>query len=299
MDWMTNKWTITLTPHEPKKGVSLTITTVTILVLALLAVSFGNLFIYYGLINTDKGNNSQIAKLKEKIDQLRTQNRHQNLVLRQKRNLKQLFKKTQSLQKTILKSNGLFGVINKKNKILAKYNRQLSATNQKLILSKAIEQQTATNKKLQQLDNYLKQQRKVLKNMPTMWPTKGWRSSPFGYRNDPMGGENSDFHSGLDLAAWPGTSVRATAGGTVSHAGYDGPYGKKIVIKHDYGYKTVYGHLSKIRVDAGDSVSAGSIIGVVGSTGRSTGTHLHYEVLVNDQAVDPDSYLVYRYQDYK
>jgi hypothetical protein len=115
-------------------------------------------------------------------------------------------------------------------------------------------------------------------------------SSPFGIRTDPIVHEAA-MHTGIDFRGDTGDPIRATATGTVTVAGWTGGYGKMIEIDHGNGLATRYGHLSEIDVDVGDIVRAGSIIGKLGSTGRSTGPHLHYEVRVKGEAVDPQKYL--------
>jgi len=121
---------------------------------------------------------------------------------------------------------------------------------------------------------------------PSIWPVPGWLSSNYGNRRDPFTGEN-DFHPGLDISADYGQPVHATADGTVASAGMNGSYGNLVVIDHGYGITTRYGHLSRFAVSGGESVHRGDVIGYVGSTGRSTSSHLHYEILVNGQLTNP------------
>ena len=122
---------------------------------------------------------------------------------------------------------------------------------------------------------------------PSIWPAHGWLSSPMGYRTDPVNGASSDFHPGLDIAGDSGQPVYATAAGTISFAGRQGAYGNLIVINHGYGLETRYGHLQSFSVKDHQQVQRGDVIGRVGSTGRSTGNHLHYEVLANGTLLNP------------
>ena len=115
-------------------------------------------------------------------------------------------------------------------------------------------------------------------------------SSAFGVRSDPFLGESA-MHTGIDFVASSGSTVDATAGGTVTQAGYNGGYGNMVEIDHGGGMVTRYGHLSSIAVSVGDSVAAGDVIGRVGSTGRSTGPHLHYEVRRDGNPIDPSRFL--------
>lgn len=121
---------------------------------------------------------------------------------------------------------------------------------------------------------------------PSIWPAHGWLSSSVGRRTDPING-GADFHGGLDISADAGTPVYATADGTVTIARREGAYGNLITIDHGYGLETRYGHLSKYDVKAGAKVKRGQIVGRVGSTGRATGPHLHYEVRVNGRPLNP------------
>jgi murein DD-endopeptidase MepM/ murein hydrolase activator NlpD len=118
------------------------------------------------------------------------------------------------------------------------------------------------------------------------WPVTGTITSPFGWRSNPFGGA-PEFHQGLDIAAPTGTTVTAAAGGTVIMAQWYGGYGNYILIDHGGGYSTGYGHLSAIYVSNGQAIARGQAIGAVGSTGESTGPHLHFEVRINGKPVDP------------
>lgn len=121
---------------------------------------------------------------------------------------------------------------------------------------------------------------------PSIWPVVGWLSSAFGSRKDPVNG-GADFHPGLDISADYGTPVKATAEGTIETAGWAGDYGNMILVKHGYGMSTRYGHLSRIVVSSGSTVHRGQIIGYVGATGRTTGSHLHYEIMMNGSRINP------------
>lgn len=118
------------------------------------------------------------------------------------------------------------------------------------------------------------------------WPVTGTITSPFGWRSNPFGG-SPEFHQGLDIAAPSGTTVTAAAGGSVIMAQWYGGYGNYILIDHGGGYSTGYGHLSAIYVSNGQTVKRGQAIGAVGSTGASTGPHLHFEVRIDGKPVDP------------
>ncbi|MCH8685195.1 M23 family metallopeptidase [Pedomonas mirosovicensis] len=128
-------------------------------------------------------------------------------------------------------------------------------------------------------------------SIPSLIPVKSYhRSSSFGYRHDPFTGGGA-FHTGVDLAGTYGEPVVAAAGGVVTRAEYWGAYGKMVEIDHGRGLVTRYGHMSAIKAKPGQRVAPGTVIGQMGSTGRSTGTHLHYEVRFDDRALNPLPFL--------
>ena len=127
---------------------------------------------------------------------------------------------------------------------------------------------------------------------PTVWPVMGKLEGGFGGRRNPFGGGSYELHSGQDIEAAMGAPIVSGASGKVSFVGWQNGYGQLIVIDHGGGLTTRYGHLSHIDVELGQILSRGQFIGRVGSTGRSTGPHLHYEVRINDQAVNPLQYLL-------
>ena len=126
---------------------------------------------------------------------------------------------------------------------------------------------------------------------PTVWPVHGAVNSGFGIRADPFTGQPA-FHEGLDISTSRSEPVLATADGTVLRSGWAGEYGKAIEIAHGDRYTTLYGHLEETLVSEGQSVHRGDRVGLVGSTGRSTAPHLHYEVHVDGRAVNPLEYIL-------
>ncbi len=128
-------------------------------------------------------------------------------------------------------------------------------------------------------------------NMPSIWPVAGAIRGGFGMRSNPFGGRGIEFHKGQDIHALYGAPVIATADGMVVNAGWLRGYGQVVYVDHGNGISTRYGHLSRIDVTAGQMVKRGEQLGLVGSTGRSTGPHLHYEVRVDGQATNPIPYL--------
>lgn len=130
-----------------------------------------------------------------------------------------------------------------------------------------------------------------LDHSPSIWPTTGWTSRGFGVKSDPFTGYER-MHAGVDIANYRGTPVVATASGKVVRVELDAKLGRLITIDHGYGLRTRYGHLRDTRVNVGQLVKRGDIIGTMGSSGYSTGPHLHYEVLRDGRCVDPMKYIL-------
>ena len=149
----------------------------------------------------------------------------------------------------------------------------------------------AQKKSYDQVDQLVKNKEQLLAHTPAIQPVSNKDlnriASGFGYRIDPVY-KTTKFHAGLDFAAPQGTPIYATADGSVITAGNTGNgYGNYVVINHSYGYETLYGHMVRVKVRNGQTVKRGEVIGWVGSTGKSTGPHLHYEVHKNKEKIDP------------
>jgi murein DD-endopeptidase MepM/ murein hydrolase activator NlpD len=138
-------------------------------------------------------------------------------------------------------------------------------------------------------DNFIKELEKQLKYLecrPDKWPVSGRITSKFGYRIHPISGKRQ-FHDGLDIANDSGTKIVAAGSGIVTYSGWNGGYGRVIIISHGYGYKSVYAHNRKNLVEVGERVKKGQVIAELGNTGRSTGPHLHFEVYYKGNKIDP------------
>ena len=126
--------------------------------------------------------------------------------------------------------------------------------------------------------------------LPGIWPVNGRLMGGYGVRSDPFSGEGS-MHPGIDISAPMGTPVHAAADGIVMHAGWNGGYGRCVIIDHGNNYQTWYAHLSRMDVIEGEEIRQGEVLGAVGTTGRSTGSHLHYEVRIGSTPVNPYRFL--------
>jgi murein DD-endopeptidase MepM/ murein hydrolase activator NlpD len=142
-----------------------------------------------------------------------------------------------------------------------------------------------------ELHKFLETQKMLLASTPSLWPTKGWLSSRFGNRESPFTGR-TEFHRGIDISTRLNGPVVTPADGIVTGIDWDGGYGRVLTIDHGYGLRTQYAHLEKTLVRKGQYVKRGETVALVGSSGRSTGPHLHYEVHLNKVPIDPMRYIL-------
>jgi murein DD-endopeptidase MepM/ murein hydrolase activator NlpD len=294
MSWWQQPFTLMYVPHDGRNARSLTLkrlTFVTLLFLGAFFVSTGVLVSLFGLRPAQPQSVSSTAQ----ANQLTTaQNGSSRTDLRQTiKALRQQLKTTRTRQRAVMKIAGLKAAQPEGSD--APKDLKGWSENGDRVLKSAIKR----NRKLQQVKKFVESRHEVFRHTPTLWPTEGWMSSPYGYRKDPMGGQGKSFHEGVDIAAWHGNPVRSTATGEVVFSGRKTGYGHVVEVEHEYGYRTVYGHLSERLVEVGDVVRKGTAVGRVGNTGRSTGSHVHYEVRVNGDAINPWPYLVEEFTAYR
>jgi len=174
--------------------------------------------------------------------------------------------------------------INFDNKALltAKLEREMSKLKSEII---------NTKKNYEQLLPAIEEKSNYMRSIPLLWPVRGWVTSEFGFRWSPVL-ETYRFHQGIDIATRIGTPIIAPADGRVVFSGWEGTYGKTILINHGYGILTKYAHLSESYVSEGQMVKRWEVIGAVGESGITTGPHLHYEILINGVPVNPRDYLI-------
>jgi murein DD-endopeptidase MepM/ murein hydrolase activator NlpD len=158
-------------------------------------------------------------------------------------------------------------------------------------IDQAVKETQSREQSVLDLWEILAERQSLINATPSIRPTRGWLSSTFGRRVSPQTGKPT-MHYGLDLAAASGSPVYAPADGVITYASFDESFGKLVTIDHGYGVMTRFGHNSQIFVHVGQRVSRWDIISAVGSTGRSTGPHLHYEVRINNVPVDPNNYIL-------
>jgi murein DD-endopeptidase MepM/ murein hydrolase activator NlpD len=148
----------------------------------------------------------------------------------------------------------------------------------------------AEGERLRTLERFMARAGGMLAALPSRWPIRGTVNSEFGRRASPWTGA-PEFHGGMDIGAAPGTPVRAPAPGVVAAAGLGGEYGYHVILDHGNGIRSLYGHLQRIAVRPGQAVERGQVLALSGNTGRSSGPHLHYEILVRGQPVNPRAFL--------
>jgi murein DD-endopeptidase MepM/ murein hydrolase activator NlpD len=179
-----------------------------------------------------------------------------------------------------------------KNKILENVDSKITAHDTGSIDMDLLQEQIRkTVESVGAIKDFLKGQKDIYVATPRGWPVDGRVTSEFGPRENPKDG-SAEFHSGIDISAPPGTPVRATAEGIVSFAGWSKGSGNLVVIEHGFSYSTCYAHNTSVAVSVGQKVLRGDVISLSGSTGDSTGPHVHYEVRHNGKAVNPREFIM-------
>jgi murein DD-endopeptidase MepM/ murein hydrolase activator NlpD len=173
---------------------------------------------------------------------------------------------------------------------------QLDADDKTLIegigrqMARLTDEASSREQSFQDLLAFLKERKSILASTPSIWPVMGWVTSEFGWRSSPFGSER-EFHKGLDIATRMGRPVQATADGVVAEVAYQSDLGHMVQVDHGHGFMTLYAHLAKATVRPGATIRKGDRIGMVGNTGRSTGSHLHYSVMIHGVSVNPRKYI--------
>lgn len=219
-------------------------------------------------------------KIEVENEQLRAENERQRL------ELEKLNNRVEAVEDTSRKLAEKSGVVNEDTTVPGAGGPALPLDTEGLALLEA---------KMSRLEENMRAYEEVLRQRgytPSIWPVDGKLESGFGGRRNPFGGSSYEFHSGQDIDAEMGTPVIAGASGKVIFAGWQNGYGQLVVVDHGGGLTTRYGHLSHIDVTEGQPVTRAEVLGRVGSTGRSTGPHLHYEVRINEEPVNPLQYLL-------
>lgn len=259
--------TIMLIPHSNRKPLNLKMPSVGILISILLWLT-GTVYVFSIAIDA-----FEYSRMKEKLGY------YSNQFLEMKATMSALKKAESEFRR-------LFS-LGSKGRILENVDTSDSGA----IDMEALKQQIKkTIETVGDIRDYLSQQRDLYMATPHGWPVKGNITSSYGRREHPKSGEE-DFHTGIDINSNPGTPVTATGEGIVSFSGWNGGSGNIVVIEHGFGYSTFYAHNKMNVVKVGQCIKRGDIISYVGSTGNTTGPHLHYEVWKNGRPVNPKPYL--------
>jgi murein DD-endopeptidase MepM/ murein hydrolase activator NlpD len=288
------KLTVMLIPHSEKKifNFQISLFTISFLILLLTGV-IASFFISTSrytltkkemeeLQSTQEGNKNSMIQFKEELSSL------ESSIADYKSNIKDIIKILGASQ-----SENIFGLggpeteIKNISEIMGLKSKDEFETELETI--RKINADIATSRKvLQNFSKFLQAREEIIQKIPNNWPIigGGFITSGFGMRRSPFTG-NLAVHQGVDISWWPGAPIRASADGVVVFAGMKGGYGRAVQVQHEYGFQTLYGHLSSISAYEGKKVKKGEIIGFLGRTGRSTGFHLHYEVRIGTKAVDP------------
>ncbi len=284
-----------LVPHGSRKSISITIHLLGLISLVCMVGIIGVTVVYFaglGIFRSPERLQNELADYQQQLKQLEEENQRFRQQDQYVKNLQQNLSAIQRKQQTLSALTGLDLLTEEISP------EKLGGSSNPDELIEKLNLTHGQLAKLDELQEFVLSRAKILENTPMLWPTEGWISSRFGYRQDPMGGRGRSFHGGIDIAAWTGTPVRATANGTVRFSGTKTGYGKTVVLDHKFGFKTLYAHLNDRLVRNGQKVDKGDIIGRVGQTGYATGSHLHYEVMINDQKVNPKPYLVEHYSQF-
>jgi murein DD-endopeptidase MepM/ murein hydrolase activator NlpD len=232
----------------------------------------------------------QKERQKEKVNNLQKQTEEMKKKLRDLDSLDKQIKDLVGIKNTIKMEASRSNTLVRRKLYTDSNNLNVEIVNLETDLKTLNEKIDDKKSKLPEIKEEIINKKALLAAQPTVLPSDGRITSSFGYRKSPFG-RRSEFHDGLDIAAAYGSPVRASADGVVVEAGWKSGYGREVIVDHGYGLKTGYGHNSKILVKVGQRVKKGEVISRVGSSGRSTGPHLHFIVFENGKAVDPRRYL--------
>jgi murein DD-endopeptidase MepM/ murein hydrolase activator NlpD len=263
--------TIMVIPHQACRSLNLKIPTIG-LVVAILSSAVGGAYMFSLAVNS-----------------LKYQARHHLISQKVSYYSEQFYRweaTVEALQKVEDQFRQLFS-LDSKDKVLQTADTSFSGS---LDIPNLVEDLKKTIETVDEIKDYLRIQKDIYLATPRGFPVQGNVTSGYGSRTDPMTG-TIHFHSGMDISSSPGNPVRATAEGVVSHSGWSPNSGFVVVLEHGCGYSTVYAHNRKNTVRVGQKVAMGEIVGYVGSTGKSTGPHVHYEVWRNGKNVNPQEFL--------
>jgi len=259
--------TIMLIPHSNRRSVNLKVPSIGVLISVVLWF-IGTIWVFSVAVDA-----FEYKRMKEKVNYYSSQ-----------------FMEMKSTMSALKKAEGEFSRLfshKTKEQVLKNVDTSDSGSLDMEDLKKQIK---ISMESIGEIKDYLSQQKDLYLATPAGWPVEGHITSGFGERDHPQSGDTK-FHTGIDIAAEPGRPVRATADGIVSFSGWSGAGGNLAVVEHGFGYSTYYAHNKLVAVRTGQKVKRGEIIGYVGSTGNSTGPHVHYEVWQEGKTLNPQKFL--------
>lgn len=259
--------TIMLIPHTDRKSISIKIPSVGVLA-SIILWFIGTVYVFSVAIDALEYN-----RMKEKLDYYSSQFTEIKLTMAGLKKAEGEFQRLFSLKS--------------REKVLEKIDTSDTGS---IDMESLKDQIKLTMETVGEIKDYMSQQRDLYVSTPKGWPVDGRVTSGFGNREHPRSGE-PQFHTGVDIAADPGRPVRATADGIVSFAAWSGGSGNLVALEHGFGFSTYYAHNKMLTVKTGQKVKRGDIIGYIGSTGNSTGPHVHYEVWRDSKPMNPSKYL--------
>ncbi len=263
--------TIMLIPHQDFRALSLKVPTIGLLISFLLS-TLGGAYVFSLAVNSLKyeaRHHSAVEKLSYYSEQFCQWESTLAALKRAESEFRQLFS------------------LNSKDRVLQNADTSFTGS---LDIPHLVEELKKTTESVDEIKDYLRIQKDIYFATPRGFPIPGHIASNYGSRIDPLSGR-IHFHSGLDISAGLGNPIRATADGVVSHSGWSQNSGFVVILEHGCGYLTIYAHNKLNAVKVGQRIKAGDIVGYVGSTGKSTGPHVHYEVWKNGKNVNPQEYL--------
>jgi murein DD-endopeptidase MepM/ murein hydrolase activator NlpD len=302
---MQRKWSILIIPNTSEEGYNITFTSAAIrtgIISVCLSLIAGSIFCAASLHAWKKGNTRQVNNLKEELSQQGSElallrNEYASIILLEEKLRTLAGLKPRHTHLTEVAAGGQGGpaqddasLYEVDDEVWMHFLSNLETVSAGALRQGLIETRESFSEILEAFEN----EQERLSNIPSINPLAhpdAWISSTFGYRKDPINGKRS-FHDGIDIVAPRRTPVIAPAEGEVVSAGWRDGLGRAVEIRHGYGYCTIYGHNDKVTVKKGDHVSRGDVIALVGSSGRSTGPHLHYEIRLNNKVVNPYRYVI-------
>lgn len=285
---------IIIPPTDKVKRLTIPLRLIKVALLFIATIGLGIILIFGSILVANRNLKDQYKLKVAEVESLIEENKNKNIEIHQlKQQNSEFYEKSAEIQDKLMELENIKRQLEKMAEINTS-SRGSSLTNRASSIStknfdSVQELEETLDYQVEELKNFtekIEKRLEYLKTIPDYWPAVGRLTSTFGNRKDPITRKMA-FHYGIDIANWPGTNIYAAGKGKVEFAGYRQGYGKLIIIDHQNGYKSLYAHNSKLLVQVGDTVDKGQTIAKMGSTGRSTGSHLHFEIHYRGTPIDP------------